>query len=173
MEENQPKTGKFIWTYGSLFGLVGIAFAVILFSMDLHYEQGWDVRIIGTLLMVGAIVWGTFEFKKANAGYLKIVDAIKIGVGIGLIGAIFSLVWYALLTNVIEPDFMDKAMEVAKVKAFEENPNITEEQWAQGVEMQKKFAWVGYPIAIIINMLLGLIIGLIVGLIMKKQKPAY
>lgn len=173
MEENQPKTGKFIWTYGSLFGLAGIAFAVILFSMDLHYEQGWDVRIIGMLLMVGAIVWGTVEYKKANAGYLKIVDAIKIGVGIGLIGAIFSLIWYALLTNVIEPDFMDKAMEVAKVKTFEENPNLTEEQWAQGVEMQKKFAWVMYPIAIIINMLIGLIIGLIVGLIMKKQKPAY
>lgn len=160
-------------TYGSLFGLAGIAFNVILFSMDMHYEQGWDVRIIGILLMVAAIVWGTLEFKKANAGYLKIVDALKLGVGIGLIGAFFSLIWYALLTNVIEPDYMDKAMEIAKAKTFEENPDITEEQWAQGVEMQKSFAWVFYPIAIIINMLIGLVIGLITGLILKKQKPAY
>lgn len=173
MEENQPKTGNFIWTYGSLLGLAGIAFAVILFSMDMHYEQGWDVRIIGTLLMVGAVVWATLQYKKANAGYLKISDALKLGAGIGLVGSLFSLIWYALLTNLIEPDFMDKAMEIAKVKTFEENPKLTEEQWQQGVEMQKSFAWLTYPIVIIINILIGLIIGLITGLIMKKQKPGY
>ncbi|WP_373518482.1 DUF4199 domain-containing protein [Pricia sp.] len=173
MEDNQPKTGKFIWTYGSLLGLAGIAFAVILFSMEMHYEQGWDVRIIGTLLMVGAVVLATQQYKKANAGYLKISDALKLGAGIGLVGALFSLIWYALLTNFIEPDFMDKAMEIAKVKTFEENPKLTEEQWQQGVEMQKSFAWLTYPIVIIINIVIGLVIGLITGLIMKKQKPGY
>lgn len=173
MEENQPKTGKFIWTYGSLLGLAGIAFAVILYSMDMHYEQGWDVRIIGTLLLIVAIVWATQQYKKANAGYLILSDALKLGAGIGLVASIFSLIWYALLTNVIEPGFMDKAMEVAKVTAFEDNPKITEQQWQQGVEIQKKFQWLFYPIGMIINILIGLIIGLITGLIMKKQKSAY
>ncbi len=173
MEEKQPKTGKFIWTYGSLFGLASIAFGVILYSMDMHYEQGWDVRIMGTVLLIGAIVWATQEFKKANGGYLILSDGLKLGAGIGLIGAIFSLIWYALLTNVIEPDFMDKAMEIAKVKTFEDNPKLTEEQWNQGVEIQKNFAWLAYPIGLIINTVIGLIIGLITGLIMKKQKPAY
>ena len=173
MENGQPNTGNFIWTYGSLLGLAGIAFAVILFSMDMHYEQGWDVRIIGTVLLVVAIVWATLQYKRANGGFLVLSDALKIGAGIGLVGAIFSLIWYAILTNFIEPDFLDKAMEVAKVKTFEENPKITEEQWQQGVEMQKKFAWLGYPIAMIINIVIGLIIGLVTGLIMQKQKPAF
>ncbi|HEA22321.1 MAG TPA: DUF4199 domain-containing protein [Pricia antarctica] len=173
MENTQPKTGKFIWTYGSLLGVAGIAFGVILFSMDMHYEQGWDVRIIGTLLLIVGIVLATYQYKKANGGFLVLSDALKLGAGIGLVGALFSLIWYAVLVNVIEPDFMDKAMEIAKVKTFEENPKLTEEQWQQGMEMQKSFAWVTYPIVIVINIIIGLVIGLITGLIMKKQKPAY
>lgn len=173
MEENQPKYGKFIWTYGLLLGLVSIAFGVILFSMDMHYEQGWDVRIIGLVVTIAAIVLGIAQYKKANSGYLKIIDGLKMGAGIGLVGGMLSLLWYAILTNVIEPDFMDKAMAIAKVKAFDENPKLTEEQWAQGMEIQKQFAWVTYPIVLIFNVIVGLVIGLIAGLILKKQKPAY
>ncbi len=173
MEENQPKIGKFCWTYGLLLGVAGIVFSVMLYSMDMHYEQGWEIRIIGTLLMIAAIVLGTIQFKKANSGYLTIANALKLGAGIALVGGILSIVYYALLTNVIEPDFMDKVMEIAKVKTFEENPNLTEEQWNQGVEMQKSFAWIAYPAIIIINVGIGLVIGLVTGLIMKKQKPSY
>lgn len=172
MEENQPKIGKFNWTYGLLLGLASVAFGVILYSMDMHYEQGWDKFIIGTLLMVGAIVFAATQYKKANFGYFSISDGLKLGAGIGIIGAIISLIWYALLTNIIEPGFMDKAMEIAKVKAFEDNPKITDEQWQQGVEMQKKFAWLAYPFGILINAFVGFIIGLVTGLILKKQKPA-
>ena len=173
MEENQPKIGKFSWTYGLLLGLAGVVFSVMLYSMDMHYEQGWDIRIIGVLLMVGAIVWGSLQYKKANSGYFSISDGLKLGAGIALIAGIISLIYYALLSNVIEPDFMDKAMDIAKVKAFEDDPKITEEQWAQGVEMQKKFAWMAYPIILIMNIIIGLVIGLVTGLILKKQKPAY
>lgn len=172
MEENQPKIGKFSWTFGLILGLASVAFSFILYTMEMHYEQGWSVRIIGMLMIIAAIVMAVIQFKKANSGFLKLSDALKLGAGIGLVGGILSLAFYALLTNVIEPDFMDKAMEIAKVKTFEENPKITEEQWQQGVEMQKKFAWLAYPIGILFNVVIGLIIGLVAGLIMKKQNPS-
>ena len=68
---------------------------------------------------------------------------------------------------------MDKAMEIAKPKAFEQNPSLTEEQWEKGVEMQKNLAWMRYPIGLIISCVIGLVLGLITGLILKKEKPAY
>lgn len=170
MEENQPKTGKFALNYGIILGAVSIAFGVMLYSMDMHYEQSWPVRIISIVLMTAVVFWATSEFKKANSGLLNLSDALKLGVGIGLISAILSLLYYAILTNVIEPDFMDKTIEIAKVKAFEDNPKLTEEQWTKGVEIQKNFAWVVYPIGLIFNVILGLIFGLLAGLIMKKQK---
>jgi hypothetical protein len=39
--------------------------------------------------------------------------------------------------------------------------------------MQKKLAWITYPVILIFNILIGLIVGWIGGLIMKKAKPAY
>ena len=173
MEENQPKIGNFAWTFGLILGVTSIVFSIMLYSADMHYEQNWTVRIIGIVLTIAAIVIATIQYKKANSGFLTLSEAMKLGTGIGLIGGILALAFYWLLTNVIEPDFMDKAMDIAKVDAFEKNPKITEEQWAQGVEMQKKFAWLAYPIGIIINVLLGLIIGLVTGLFMKKQKDAF
>lgn len=173
MEENQPKIGKFAWTFGLLLGLASVVFSLMLYFAEMHYEQSWPVRIIGIILTVAAIVLATIQFKKANSGLLSISEALKLGAGIGLVGGIIALAFYWLLTNVIEPDFMDKAMAIAKVNALEANPKMTDEQWAQGVEMQKKFAWLAYPIGIIIQVVLGLIIGLFTGLIMKKQKNVF
>lgn len=172
MEENEPKIGKFTWTYGLLLGLVSVIFGVMLYSADLHYEQGWEIRTIGIVLTIAAIVVGVIQYKKANNGYLKIVHGLKLGAGMALVAAILGLLWYALLSNVIEPDFLDKSMDIAKVKVMEENPKMTDEQWNQGVEMQKKFAWMAYPAILIINVITGLVIGLIVGLILQKQRPA-
>lgn len=173
MEENQPKIGKFSWTYGLLLGLAGIVFSLMLYFAEMHYEQSWTVRIISIILMIAAIGLAVSQFKKANGGYLQISDALKLGAGIGVVSGIIGMAFYWILTNVIEPDFMDNAMAIAKIDAFAKNPKLTDEQWAQGVEMQKKFAWLAYPIGIIISVLLGLVIGLVTGLIMKKQKDVF
>ncbi len=171
MEQNQPKVGKFSWTFGLILGLASVAFSFMLFTMEMHYEQSWPVQAIGILMTAIVIVIATSQFKKANSGYLKVSEALKLGMGIGLVSAIIGLMYYAILTNVMEPDFMDKAMDIAKVKALEDNPRITDEQWQQGADMQKKFAWLAYPFILIFSIILGLVIGWITGLIMKKQKP--
>jgi len=171
MEELKAKIGKFAWTYGLLLGLVSVIFNVMLYTMDLHYEQGWGVRIVGLVLMLAAIILAIVQFKKANSGYLKIIDGVKLGAGIGLVAAILGLIYYALLTNVLEPEFFDKSMEIAKVKVLEENPTMTDEQWDKGVEMQRNFAWMAYPIVIIFNIIIGLIIGVITGAIMQNKRP--
>lgn len=173
MEENQPKTGKFAWTYGLLLGLASIIFSLMLYFAELHYEQSWSVRIISIILTIVAIFLATLQFKKANGGLLSISQALKLGAGIGLVGGIIALGFFWVLSNVIEPDYMEKATEIAKLKAFNDNPKLTEEQWAQGMEMQEKIAWIFYPIGIIINVVLGLIIGLVTGLILKKEKDAF
>ena len=117
--------------------------------------------------------FGINQFKKDNEGFLKLGQAIKLAIGIALVGGIIGLIWYALLSNnVIEADYMEKAMEIAKEKQFAKNPSMTQEQWDQGVEMQKKFAWLAYPFILIFNIILGLVAGLIFGLIMKKDKDA-
>ncbi len=173
MEENTPKTGKFALNFGLLLGLVSVIFGVMLFSLDMHYEQGFAIQGTQIVLMIAAIMLAIFQFRKANNGFLTISEALKIGTGTALIAGIIGLIYFALLSNVIEPDYMDTMYEIGKEKAMADNPQLTEEQMDQGIEMQKKFAWLSYPVIIIMNIVLGLIIGFVGGLIMKKQKPAY
>jgi hypothetical protein len=173
MEENQPKTGKFALNFGALTGLVGVVFAIMLFTMDLHYEQGVGVQITQTLILAAGIVLGIVQYKKAGNGFLTVSQALKVGAGVALIAGIIGLIWFFTLTNVLEPEYMNKMYEIGKVTAMEQNPNLTEEQIDQGIEMQRSFAWISYPIILIINIVIGLVVGLITGLILKKQEAAH
>lgn len=171
MEENKPTTGKYALNFGLLAGGVGVVFAVMLYTMDMHYERGWGVQGTQIAILAAGIIFGIIQFKKANLSFLTLSEALKLGAGIGLIAALLGIAYFLILSNVIEPDYMDKAFEIGKQQAMEDNPKITEEQMDQGIEMQKKFAWVSYPIIIIMNIVIGLVVGLIGGLIMKKQNP--
>jgi len=173
MEQQQPKTGKFALNYGLLLGIISVVFAVMLYTQKMHYETSTAVIVISIVILAAITFVAVNAFKKANDGYLTITEALKVAVGVALIGAIITLIYQFVLTNFIEPDFMDKAMELAKPKAMEQNPNMTEEQWEQGVEMQKSFAWVQYPVILIMNCIIGLVLGLITGLILKKSKAEY
>ncbi len=173
MEEQQVKTGKFALNYGVLLGVISVVFGVMLYTQKMHYETSAAVIVISIVIMAAIVFFAVNAFKKANGGFLKISDALKVAVGLALVGTIISLIYQYVLTHYIEPDFMDKAMELAKPKAMANNPNMTEEQWQQGVEMQKGFAWIQYPVVLIMNSVIGLVLGLITGLILKKSQPEY
>lgn len=173
MEEQQPKTGKFALNYGVLLGIISIVFSVMLYTQGMHYEMSLPVMAISLVIMAAIVFVAVNAFKKANGGYLTISEALKVAVGAALIGALFSLAYQFILTNFIEPDFFDKAAAIAKPKAMAQNPNMTEEQWEQGMEMQKSLAWIQYPIGLIMSCVFGLIFGLISGLILKKSKADY
>jgi len=173
MEENQVKTKKFSLQYGLLAGLVGVVFGVMLFAIDLHYERGLAIQLVQFGILGVFVVIGILQFKKANGTYLILKDALKIGAGVGLIAAVIGTVWFLIMSNVLEPDYLDKTYEIAKVQAFEDNPRLTQEQWDQGVAFQKKLFPIFLAVGLIISALFGLIVGLVTGLIAKKDKASY
>ncbi|WP_116769345.1 DUF4199 domain-containing protein [Maribacter litoralis] len=173
MEENQPKTGKFALKYGLLTGVIGVIFGIMLFAMDMHYEQGAATQITQTLILAAGIIFAIVQFKKASGGFLTISESLKVGAGVALIAAIVGLLYFFILSNVIEPGYLDKVYEIGKIKTMADNPSLTEEQVDQGIEMQKGFAWIMYPVGLVINVLIGLFFSLITGLILKKEEAAY
>lgn len=173
MEENQPKTGKFSLQFGLIAGLVGIVFGVMLYTMDMHYERGFAIQAVQFGILAVFVVIALIQYKKANNGFIKIGQAIKIGAGVGLIASVLGTIYFLVLSNVIEPSYMDNMMEIEKVKTFEANPKITQEQWDQGVAFQKKLFPVFLAFGLVISALFGLIVGLITGLIIKKEETSY
>lgn len=172
MEENQPKTGTFSLNYGLILGLIGVAFGLMLYSMDAHYTQNPATTVISIAIMLGVTSWGIFNFRKANSGYLTLSQALKIGAGIALISGIISILYTMLLANVLDPEFVAKVMD-NRMAEMEASGELTAAQIQQQKEMGIKYFWMGYPIILIINILIGLVIGLVAGLILKKEKPAY
>ncbi|MGS0524106.1 DUF4199 domain-containing protein [Zobellia nedashkovskayae] len=100
-------------------------------------------------------------------------EALKVGAGVALIAGILGILYFYVFSSYVEPEYMDKMYEIAKQEALVDNPKLTEEEIDKGIEMQKSFSWMSYPIILIMNILIGLVVGVITGLILKKEKPAY
>ena len=173
MENQQIKTGSFALKYGALLGGIGITFGIMLVVMELHYEQSWAVTAVNIAIMIAAIIIGIYQFKKANGDYLSLSQALKVGIGVALVAAILNIIYMLILTNVIEPDFWDKSLEIGKSVMLEKNPNMIMEQANNAIEMQKKFMWITYPMILIFNIFVGFVISLIAGLAMKKEKSEF
>ncbi|NHF59406.1 DUF4199 domain-containing protein [Flavobacteriaceae bacterium TP-CH-4] len=175
MEEIQPKTGKFALNFGVILGALSIVFALMLYSMDMQYEQGWGIFLVNVFIMAAVIVIGIIQFKKANEGFLTLTEGIKVGIGIALVAAIIGVVYQQIFMNLIEPDFLENILQVRKAEMIAQNPNMTQEQIANAEEMMKKFSGPGISaaIALIGGLFIGLVISLISSLILKKQRPTY
>jgi hypothetical protein len=170
--ENQASATKTMLTYGLYLGIVSIIVSVANYSFGNIYKPHWSINIINYLLMIGFIALGLKAFKDQNGGYLKLAEAIKIGMGIALVAGILSLIYFLIFVKVIEPDFISKLGEVQEQMMYERFPDMDEAILEKQVEMSKKFMTPGVMSAFILggSLFLGLIFSLIIGLIMKKTE---
>ncbi|MDP5062819.1 MAG: DUF4199 domain-containing protein, partial [Maribacter sp.] len=119
MEDNEPKTGKYALNFGLLLGVVSVIFAFMLYTADMHYQGGIPIMLISLSLSLAALIIAMIQFKKANRGYMTFGQALKIGVGVCLIGGIIGIIFNQIMANVIDPDMMAKAMEFQKNQLLE------------------------------------------------------
>ena len=175
MEVQQAKASKFVLNYGLILGLLMVVLGVIMYVLDFHLQPHWSFTIITMLVFILLVVYGIKAFKKENGGFLRLGEALKVAVGMSLIAGLLAGTWTVLLSTVIEPDLTEQAIEIEREKAFEMNPNMTDEQWEKGLEMTAvlRQPWFSFSATLVMYMLFGLIIGLIAGAVMKQRRPYY
>ncbi|WP_291869215.1 DUF4199 domain-containing protein [Maribacter sp.] len=171
MEENKIKTSSFAVTYGLILGAVSVAFGLMLYSVDLHYKGGMMVGLVSMALTLIAIVFGIYQFKKANNTYMSFAQGLKVGVGIALIGGIVGIIFNLLMANVIDPDLMEKALEFQKSELLT-NTKLTSEQVDAQLEMGKKFSTPTMQVlfGLLFSIVIGFVFSLIPALAMKKEE---
>ncbi|MCF8715217.1 DUF4199 domain-containing protein [Joostella atrarenae] len=170
MENKQPTTGKFALRYGLLLGAVSVTFGIMLYLTDMHYQQEISTLVISIAIMLAVILIALFQFKKANDGYMTFGEALKIGIGLCLIGGVISMLFQLLLSNVIDPGMVDKQMEIAKAKMVDYG--MTQEQIESQLEISKKMSgpFIQAAFGLIFSIFLGFVLTLIPALVMKKTK---
>lgn len=171
MEEKKIKTGSFALTYGLILGAVSVIFALMLYSVDLHYKGGVMVGVVSIAITLILIVLGIYQFKKANNGFLTFGQGLKVGVGISLIGGIVGIIFNLLMSNVIDPDMMTKALEFQKGELLA-NTKMTPEQVENQLEMGKKFSTPTMQVlfGLLFSIVLGFVFSLIPALALKKEE---
>jgi len=159
--------------YGLIYGGLAVVFNIMLFIMDMHYQGGSLQQWTGLIIMVGSITFAQIAYRKINDGYLNLSEAIKVGLGVTLIGILIALVYGWFQAIVLDPNQIEKATEFALNQAIDQNPEMTDEMIAM---TQEWIEWGSSPgistaFALGFGLLFGLIVSLITGLIVKKSKP--
>lgn len=170
METKNTSTGKIALIYGVILGLISIAFSVMLYVMDLAYQRNWAASAVSIVMICALIFIGIYQFRSANEGYLSLPEALKVGIGVALIGSIFSIVYLWVLTTYIEPGFWDKTFELARIEMQENYVNLSSDKIDEIITTQKNYLWLTYPTILIFNIFIGFVMALIIGLILKKSR---
>ena len=171
MEETKLKTGKYALTYGLILGAISVAFLLMLYSLDMHYQGGPMVMGVSLLITIAVIAIGMIQFKKDNKGFMSFGQGLKVGVGIGLIAGIIGIIFNQILAGVIDPEMMNKAMEYQKGLLME-TTKMTPEQIDAQMEGAKKFTTPSMQIVfgLVYSVVASLILSLIPALILKKKE---
>ncbi|MGB1450510.1 MAG: DUF4199 domain-containing protein [Marinirhabdus sp.] len=175
MENQKASVKKIALSYGLVLALLSITLSVIVYVMDMTYDQPWWQNVLNFVFMLGCIVYGLKAFKRDNGGFMSLGQALKTGVAIALVSGIVGAIFLYLFVTVIEPDFTTNLLDATRTKMLEDNPNMPQEQMdmALGITENMATPWVMAAFGIIASMFFGFIISLIAGLIMKVKKPEH
>ena len=84
-----------------------------------------------------------------------------------------GVVYFLILSNILDPEMMNKALEMGMNQFMDQNPEASEEMIDQVKSMQEKFTGpvITSSFILIFSLFFGLIFSLITGLILKRNRP--
>jgi len=171
METQKLTPGKFALNYGLILGLVMIAIAVLMYVTGMALELKQWPQYLYYIIFPITVIYAISQYKKSNGNLLKLGEAIKLGVVIGVISGLIYGVYNVIFQYVIDTEFATLMLDATRDKMLE-NPNMTEEIVDQSMAMVEKFMnpFVGSALWIALSAFFGLIYSLIGGLVMKKEE---
>ncbi len=90
MEIQEANSKKFIINYGLLLGIISVILGVIIYVTNAYLNPSWIYSVIGIAIPIVIITLGIKAYKTANGGYLGLGEAIKVGLGIAVIGGNYN-----------------------------------------------------------------------------------
>tara|TARA_B110001452_G_scaffold116403_2_gene96543 strand:+ start:337 stop:861 length:525 start_codon:yes stop_codon:yes gene_type:complete len=173
MEDQNLELKKYISQYGALLGGISVVFGLMLFSMDMHYQNETSTTIVSLVLTLGVIVFAQYSYRKDNEDYMSLSQGIKMGLGMGAISGLINVAYFLVLSNVLDPEMMNKALEMGMNQFLDQNPEASQDMINQVELMQEKFSGpiISSSFLIIASLLTSFVISLITGLILKRNRP--
>ena len=140
MEDQNLELKKYISQYGALLGGISVVFGLMLFSMDMHYQNETSTTIVSLVLTLGVIVFAQYSYRKDNEDFMSLSQGIKMGLGMGAVSGLINVAYFLVLSNVLDPEMMNKALEMGMNQFLDQNPEASQDMINQVESMQEKFS---------------------------------
>lgn len=146
--ENQPVSPvSTAMRWGAILGVVGIATSLINYMVGGFNPENSESMFAKLIqygmyaLIIFVLVMAMQQHRdKELGGYMKYGRGLGLGTLIGVFyGIIAALTAFAIFQFLMPADFAEKAMNVAREKMLERNPDMSEEQIEMGLSMARKF----------------------------------
>ncbi len=155
--------------FGFITGFIGVLTSLILYFSNQEYTS--ILKWLPVIFMLVIIIGGQQQIVKANSNYqISFGTLFKAGITITLITAIFMVVYFIIYANFIEPNFVDKILDISKLEMAKKG--LSEEQTESAIEMSKKFMSPVFMaiMSFISNSVMGTLASLIGAAIFKNEK---
>ena len=167
LKESPGNNSNAVIKLGDISGLILVLISFILFFTNSTYEP-W-AKWISTAVMFCLIV---FSQKILSDGFDKISFGKIFGMGfkITLIITLLSMLYMVIYTNVLDVNFNEKVVQVAR-ESMEKKGTLSEEQIEAALEMSKKFMTPAfmYIMLIVSNLIFGSLFSVIGAAVFKKE----
>lgn len=173
MENQNLELKKYILQYGALLGGISVVFGLMLFSLEMHYQNETSTTLVSIAITIGVIAFAQYSYRKDNEGFMSLSQGIKMGRGMAAISGLINVAYFLVLSNVLDPEMMNKALQMGMDQFLEQNPEASQDIINQVESMQEKFSGpiMTSSFIIVLNLFSGLIISVITGLIFSKSRP--
>jgi len=165
--ENTADYKKQSVLYGVIFGL--FSSLLLYFNYKFQLENTFIMSIVSFTIAVLLVLYPIHLFKLNNGNQLKISDALKIGLIVGLIGGLLYAFYTYLHYKQIDTEFVKNAIDEG-TKSLDSQGNLSKEDLKRSKEMVEAFVspFTFATFALIGALLKTFLIALVVGLIKKS-----
>lgn len=170
--ENSSSVKAVAFPYGLLLALYSILVLVLIYVFNVQRDN-WVVAIFNAAVTITFFVVALKQFKKNNAGYISLTQALKVGLAVAVVSGFIVAVYSYLHYSFVYPEFSEMIYDEALLKMEEQN--LPEAQRDKALEIT---SFTTSPLffatmTLVSSLFFGFLISLITGLILKKENPAH
>lgn len=173
--ENSPSIKSIAYTYGLALALYNTLMLVVVYVLNINLEGTINFVISALNIIVTVVIFtiALIAYKKSNAGFISLSEALKTGMAVAVIAGLLTGVYTYIHYSYVFPEFFDIMAEQQKMGMIESG-QMSDEQIEQTMEMMSvtRTPFFMATITLLMSVFFGFIISLIVGLIIKKKNPA-
>ncbi|MGY3793548.1 DUF4199 domain-containing protein [Aquimarina sp. 433] len=175
MESKSIPIKKYILKYGLIYGLLTILFGLYTYLTGDYAKQNLFHASVLSLITISSIITAIISFKKSNDNFINLKEALKIGIGVAILGGLIAVLWKLILIKVIDPGIITELGD-KQIKIIAENAtDFTQENIDRKIAITKKYTspLIQIVAAIGVNLFMGFLFSLIGGLIVQKKRDPF